>query len=94
MEYAACYSACGLAWAACYSQAGLVAGTIVALPAAPAAALACNAAEGACMTACTVSPLNAVSAVCPFLAPVAIGGIAAIVAATFGVKKMFGGGRI
>lgn len=49
----ACYGACGIAWAGCYSAAGLAAGTVVASPAAPAAALACNAAEGLCMAACT-----------------------------------------
>ena len=48
-----CYGACGTVWAGCYSAAGLVAGTVVASPAAPAAALACNAAEGLCMAACT-----------------------------------------
>ena len=49
---ALCYSGCGTAWAACYSAAGLVAGTIVASPAAPTAALACNAAESVCMAGC------------------------------------------
>lgn len=42
----------GAAWAACYAATGLLAGTVVAWPAAPAAAIACNAAEGRCMTAC------------------------------------------
>ena len=49
----ACYAGCGTVWAGCYATAGLVAGTIVASPAAPAAALLCNAAEGICMTGCT-----------------------------------------
>eukprot|EP00035_Acanthoeca_spectabilis_P014814 m.289531 g.289531 ORF g.289531 m.289531 type:complete len:98 (+) comp16227_c3_seq2:127-420(+) len=54
-----CYSGCGVAWTACYAAAGLVAGTVVASPAAPAAALACNAAEGLCMTGCTTIALGA-----------------------------------
>jgi hypothetical protein len=48
---AACYSRCGLAWAACYAAAGLVAGTVTGGIGAPAAVIACNAAEGTCMTA-------------------------------------------
>ena len=48
-----CYAACGTAWTECYIAAGLVAGTVVASPFAPAAAMVCNAAEGACMVACT-----------------------------------------
>jgi hypothetical protein len=85
--YAACYSACGLAWAACYAEAGLIAGTIIAGPSAPAAALACNAAEAACMSACTLNPLNAAFAAFPFLLPVSIGGAAA--AAAFAAGKYF-----
>lgn len=49
----ACYASCGTAWVACYAAAGLVAGTITAGGLAPAGALACNAAEGHCMMACT-----------------------------------------
>jgi len=47
-----CIAACGTAWAACYAAAGLVAGTITAFVGAPAAALACNAAESSCMISC------------------------------------------
>eukprot|EP00798_Chlamydomonas_sp_ICE-L_P027990 gene27990-32418_t len=49
---ALCYAGCGTAWAACYAAAGLVAGTITAGIGVPAAALACNAAEGTCMGYC------------------------------------------
>jgi hypothetical protein len=65
---AACYAICGTTWAACYSAAGLVAGTIVVSPLAPAAALACNAAEGVCMTACLGgAPLDPTFWMCPWL---------------------------
>eukprot|EP00798_Chlamydomonas_sp_ICE-L_P006663 gene6663-3328_t len=47
-------AACGTAWAACYAAAGLVAGTVTAGIGAPAAALACNAAEGNCMALCFI----------------------------------------
>jgi hypothetical protein len=86
--FAACYAACGLAWAACYAEACLIAGTIIAAPSAPAAALACNVAEGACMSACTLNPLNAASAVCPFLLPLAICGAVAFAAAAFAAGKL------
>lgn len=48
----ACYAACGVSWAACYAAAGLVAGTVTAGLGVPVAALACNALESTCMTAC------------------------------------------
>ena len=51
--YVACITACNVTWVACYAGAGFVAGTIVASPAAPPIVLACNAAQGACMAACT-----------------------------------------
>ena len=40
---------------ACYGAAGLVFGTVTAGAGAPAAAVACNAAFGKCMAACTVA---------------------------------------
>ena len=51
--YVACITACNVVWVGCYAAAGLVAGTITAGIGAPAAALACNAAQGLCMTSCT-----------------------------------------
>jgi hypothetical protein len=72
--YATCFAACGIAWAACYLKAGLVAGTIVASPAAPPAALLCNAAESVCMKACALSPVNLGMSILPYALPaVALG---------------------
>ena len=71
MELPFCYATCGTAWAACYTTAGLIAGTVVASSLAPAAAIACNAAEGTCMTACTGVSIAAWS-----WNPVALGAIA------------------
>lgn len=50
-----CYAGCATLVVTCYSAAGLVFGTVTAGAGAPAAALACNAAFGKCMTACTVA---------------------------------------
>jgi hypothetical protein len=55
MAFVMCISACGTAWAACYAAAGLIAGTITAGVGAPAAALACNAAESVCMKGCVAN---------------------------------------
>ncbi|KAI8837667.1 hypothetical protein BJ741DRAFT_602937, partial [Chytriomyces cf. hyalinus JEL632] len=52
LPYVICISACNAGWVACYAGAGLVAGTVTAGIGAPAAAIMCNAAQGACMTAC------------------------------------------
>jgi hypothetical protein len=41
---------------ACYSAAGLIFGTVLAISA-PAAILACNAAQGSCMVSCSVATL-------------------------------------
>jgi hypothetical protein len=53
MELSACYAACGAAWVSCYAASGLIAGTIIASPLAPVAAMSCNALESQCMIACT-----------------------------------------
>jgi hypothetical protein len=50
-----CYAGCATLVVTCYSAAGLVFGTVTAGAGAPAAAIACNAAFGKCMAACTVA---------------------------------------
>ncbi|KAJ6462394.1 hypothetical protein C8R47DRAFT_1225541 [Mycena vitilis] len=50
---------CNTVAVACYAGAGLVFGTVVAAPAAPAAALACNAALGTCSGVCATVGLLA-----------------------------------
>ncbi|PRW32660.1 cell envelope integrity [Chlorella sorokiniana] len=50
--YGACQTACNVAWVSCYAGTGLIAGTVTAGLGAPEMALACNAAQGLCMTAC------------------------------------------
>ncbi|KAI8837668.1 hypothetical protein BJ741DRAFT_602939, partial [Chytriomyces cf. hyalinus JEL632] len=52
LPYVLCVSACNAGWVSCYAGAGLVAGTVTAGLGAPAAAMMCNAAQAACMTAC------------------------------------------
>ena len=53
--YGVCQTGCNVAWVSCYTSAGLVAGTVTAGVGVPAAALACNALQGACMTSCAAS---------------------------------------
>ncbi|CAG8544979.1 30828_t:CDS:2 [Racocetra persica] len=53
-----CQSACNAGWVSCYAAAGLVAGTVTGGLGAPAAALLCNVAQGACMAACAASFLT------------------------------------
>ena len=53
--YAACQTACNVAWVSCYASAGLVAGTVTAGTGVPAAALACNGIQGACMASCATA---------------------------------------
>ncbi|KAJ7330443.1 hypothetical protein DFH08DRAFT_751195 [Mycena albidolilacea] len=48
IAYALCQTGCNTVAVACYAGAGLVFGTVVAAPAAPAAAIACNVALGTC----------------------------------------------
>ncbi len=83
-----CYAGCGISWAACYAAAGLIAGTVTAGVGAPAAALACNAAEGTCMTACT--GVGAPAAVAEGYGLVsALVGLAGSAAAYLGLKGYF-----
>ncbi|KAL5519692.1 hypothetical protein ACEPAG_1352 [Sanghuangporus baumii] len=60
LAYCACQTACNAGVVTCYAAAGLTFGTVVAAPAAPAAAIACNSVLGVCMAACAAS----------FLAPI------------------------
>ncbi|KAJ7664006.1 hypothetical protein DFH06DRAFT_1189181 [Mycena polygramma] len=59
ISYALCQTGCNTVAVACYAGAGLVFGTVVAAPAAPAAALACNAALGTCSGVCATVALLA-----------------------------------
>ncbi|KAG2048022.1 hypothetical protein BDR06DRAFT_896315 [Suillus hirtellus] len=56
LAYAICQTGCNGLAVACYAGAGFTFG--VALPAAPPALLACNAALGGCMSACAVVALT------------------------------------
>ena len=57
LGYGICQAGCSVLVCSCYAAAGLVFGTVVAAPAAPAAALACNSAFGSCQAACAVALL-------------------------------------
>ncbi|KAF8211017.1 hypothetical protein K438DRAFT_2011435 [Mycena galopus ATCC 62051] len=59
IAYGLCQTGCNTVAVACYAGAGLVFGTVVAAPAAPAAALACNAALGTCSATCATVALLA-----------------------------------
>jgi len=50
-SYAACQTSCNTKAVACYAAAGLTFGTVVAGPAAPIAAMACNAELSSCTKA-------------------------------------------
>eukprot|EP00747_Dinoflagellata_sp_TGD_P167779 gnl/TRDRNA2_/TRDRNA2_192871_c0_seq1.p1 gnl/TRDRNA2_/TRDRNA2_192871_c0~~gnl/TRDRNA2_/TRDRNA2_192871_c0_seq1.p1 ORF type:complete len:591 (+),score=74.97 gnl/TRDRNA2_/TRDRNA2_192871_c0_seq1:119-1891(+) len=52
LSYGACQTVCNTGVVACYAAAGLTFGTVTGGMGAPAAALACNSAQGACMAAC------------------------------------------
>merc|ERR1712083_317337 len=57
--YGACQTACNAGWVSCYAAGGLTAGTVTGGAAMPAAAMACNCAQGACMAACAATFLVA-----------------------------------
>ncbi|KAJ7080818.1 hypothetical protein B0H15DRAFT_786982 [Mycena belliarum] len=59
IAYGICQTGCNTVTVACYAGAGLVFGTVVAAPAAPAAAIACNVALGTCSAACATVALFA-----------------------------------
>ncbi|KAJ6579297.1 hypothetical protein B0H10DRAFT_1835963 [Mycena sp. CBHHK59/15] len=59
ISYGLCQTGCNTLAVACYAGAGLVFGTVAASPAAPAAALACNAALGQCSAICATVGLFA-----------------------------------
>ncbi|KAJ7780066.1 hypothetical protein DFH07DRAFT_1025822 [Mycena maculata] len=59
VAYALCQTGCNTVAVACYAGAGLIFGTVVAAPAAPVAALACNAALGTCSATCATVALFA-----------------------------------
>ena len=50
-----CYTGCNIVWVACVSAAGGVAGVSTGGLAVAPAILGCNAAQGSCMSACTVA---------------------------------------
>ncbi len=52
-----CYSGCNAVWVACVAAAGGVAGVTTGGAAVPAAILACNAAQGVCMSLCIAALL-------------------------------------
>ncbi|CAG8595072.1 2363_t:CDS:2 [Scutellospora calospora] len=58
ITYILCQTACNAGWVSCYAAAGLVAGTVTGGLGAPAAAILCNVAQGACMAACAASFLT------------------------------------
>ena len=53
VAYAACISACNAVAASCYLAGGLNIGTITLGIGAPPVAIACSAAQGVCMVACS-----------------------------------------
>ena len=55
LAYAICQTGCNTVWVACVSAAGGVAGVSTGGLGVPAAILACNAAQGACMAACVAA---------------------------------------
>ncbi|KAJ7147695.1 hypothetical protein C8R43DRAFT_1129611 [Mycena crocata] len=59
LAYGLCQTGCNTVAVACYAGAGLVFGTVVAAPAAPAAAVACNVALGTCSATCATVALFA-----------------------------------
>ncbi|KAJ7780067.1 hypothetical protein DFH07DRAFT_462579 [Mycena maculata] len=59
LAYGECQTGCNNLTVACYSRAGLVFGTVVAEPAAPAAALVCNKALSTCSSVCAKETLSA-----------------------------------
>ncbi|KAJ7724508.1 hypothetical protein B0H16DRAFT_1736697 [Mycena metata] len=59
IAYGLCQTGCNTLAVACYAGAGLVFGTVIAAPAAPVAALACNAALGTCSATCATVALFA-----------------------------------
>ncbi|KAF7345529.1 hypothetical protein MVEN_01571500 [Mycena venus] len=59
IAYGLCQTGCNAVAVACYAGAGLVFGTVVAAPAAPAAAITCNVALGTCSATCATVALLA-----------------------------------
>ena len=58
LAYGICQTGCNTVWVACVAAAGGVAGVSTGGAAVPASILACNAAQGTCMTACVVAGLS------------------------------------
>ena len=58
LAYGICQTGCNVIWGACYAAAGATAGTVISTPATPLVILACNAAQGTCMTACAAVALT------------------------------------
>ena len=58
--YGVCQTGCNAAWVACVAAAGGTAGVTTGGLAVPAAILACNVAQGACMAACAALALSPV----------------------------------
>ena len=58
LAYAICQTGCNTVWVACVAAAGGTAGVSTGGVGVPAAILACNAAQGACMAACVAAGLS------------------------------------
>ena len=58
LAYGICQTGCNTVWVACVAAAGGVAGVSTGGTGVPAAILACNAAQGVCMTACVAAGLS------------------------------------
>jgi len=87
LAYGACQTVCNVGVVACYATAGLTFGTVTGGLGAPAAAVACNALQGTCMSACAAQFLVAGAA-----ETAASGGILGPVLAVGGAALGIGGG--
>ena len=58
LAYGICQTGCNTVWVACVAAAGGIAGVSTGGLGVPAAILACNAAQGACMAACVAAGLS------------------------------------
>ena len=58
LAYGICQTGCNTVWVACVAAAGGTAGVSTGGAAVPAAILACNAANGVCMSACVAAGLT------------------------------------
>lgn len=97
ISYGLCQTACNAGVCACYAAAGLTFGAVTGGVGAPAAAIACNGAQGVCMSACAAKFLAEgaaeTAATGGILGPVvAVGGTALAAGAWFGLGGAAAGG--